>query len=657
MSESITTQPPPKSAGPRPAADTAALAELRRLLGGADQDQVDQLRDRLDSPVLLAKDVSRVLAEAIANRSKHDDKLASALAPTIDDAIRKSIRRNPRSLVDAIFPIIGPSIRMAIRDTLSGMIETLNQALEQGLSWHAVKWRIEAYRTHKRYGEVVLLHTLRYRVEQVYLIHAQTGLLLKHVGIDAGAVCDSDLISGMLTAIQEFVRDAFNSPDNRGLDDFRVGDLIVCVKRGPNAVIAGVVRGSLSPEVHQTLQHTIESIHLTYADELEQFDGDRGPFESAGTDLESCLMQERREVKSSKAVILLVLCLVGCVVGAGLWGVMVWHRGVRWSDYLSRLRATPGIVVIDVERAGSKWIVRGMQDPLAPSPDQLAIECGFGPGRVLGHWEPYHALDPRLVLRRVNQSLEPPETVKLTLRDGILYGHGQAPAKWVSQAQLVAPTIAGISATDLTGVDTTIPLLERVRNTLDPPATIRLSLKGRRLVMAGQAPHAWIVAARAKLARLDGLEGYDDRSVLDTDWMRIEQLCQQIEKTTIYFETGRSDLSADHEAQLEQVTQAIKATATLAENVGAHMRVAIVGHSDRAGEDWLGLLISGARAARVKAVCLDRLPPGIELVTLGVGSSRPSVIEESGADRRMNRRVTFLVTVTDGDQSSHPGKG
>ena len=66
-----------------------------------------------------------------------------------------------------------------------------------------------AWRTGKSFAEVVLLNTLVYRVEQVFLIHAQTGLLLQHVVADAVTAQDADMVSGMLTAIRDFARDSF----------------------------------------------------------------------------------------------------------------------------------------------------------------------------------------------------------------------------------------------------------------------------------------------------------------------------------------------------------------------------------------------------------------------------------------------------------------
>lgn len=71
------------------------LAELRGLLVGPEQAQIEALRERLENPLLLAEAVSRVLSEAIRLRAGRDGSLRSSLNPIIEEAISLSVRRNP----------------------------------------------------------------------------------------------------------------------------------------------------------------------------------------------------------------------------------------------------------------------------------------------------------------------------------------------------------------------------------------------------------------------------------------------------------------------------------------------------------------------------------------------------------------------------------
>ena len=87
---------------------TDSLAELRGLLLGA------ELQERLEKAKLRSEDVSRVLPEAIILRTIQDKQLAKALVPTVEEAIKTSVRKDFKILANALFPVIGPAIRKAI---------------------------------------------------------------------------------------------------------------------------------------------------------------------------------------------------------------------------------------------------------------------------------------------------------------------------------------------------------------------------------------------------------------------------------------------------------------------------------------------------------------------------------------------------------------
>jgi len=140
--------------------EDAGLDELRRLINGPERVRIDELRERLENPELRIRDVSQILAEAIVRRTSQDDKIARALAPTVEKAIESSIRRNRKVLVDVLFPVMGPAIRKAVASAIQGMIQSFDKTLEYSISLRGLRWRLEALRTRKPFGEVVLLHTL-----------------------------------------------------------------------------------------------------------------------------------------------------------------------------------------------------------------------------------------------------------------------------------------------------------------------------------------------------------------------------------------------------------------------------------------------------------------------------------------------------------------
>src|SRR5271154_2731527 len=268
------------------------LAQLRAILLGPDRAAWESMRQRLDNPSRRAEDVAGVLADAVRLRSRlHSDvKLRRALQPIIEESLQLSVQSNPRMLADALFPIFGKAIRKAIASELDGMLQSLSQTLEQKFSWRSVRWRWEAFRTGKSYAEIVLLRSLLYRVEQVFLIHRKTGLLLQHVAARATETKDPEMVSGMLTAIQDFVHDSVSGTEGDNLETVRMGDVGIVLAYGPDAILSGFVRGVPPRNLNRVFQDTLDKIERQYAEALHSFQGETSGFDSCRPQLEACLV-------------------------------------------------------------------------------------------------------------------------------------------------------------------------------------------------------------------------------------------------------------------------------------------------------------------------------------------------------------------------------
>jgi OOP family OmpA-OmpF porin len=423
--------------------DDESFAELRSLLVGPEQRALIALNEHLLDPAVQVRDVSRVLPDAIALRAT-DPQLTRALAPSIEDALTSSVRRDPRPLADALFPVMGPAIRRAITHALAAMMESLNRTVEHSFSSRALHWRWTAFRTGKPFAEIVLLNTLQYRVEQVFLIHTETGLVLQHLSHDARVGQDADQISAMLTAIRDFVRDSFKSGGGDTLDALRVGALGIIVEQGPHATIAGVVRGAAPYELRTMFQDALESIHRQLGPELKAFHGDSAPFERARPILEGCLVTQfrPRPRRASYARWLVAASVV--LLAIGLWTFQSVRERRQWNTYIERLQAEPGIVVLASGRRSGRFFVGGLRDPLARDPSTLLAALNLSAELIESHWEPYEALHPTFVASRAKDLLRPPAGVALTYRDGLLTASGVAPGPWIAESERIAPAIAGV---------------------------------------------------------------------------------------------------------------------------------------------------------------------------------------------------------------------
>jgi len=450
---------------------------------------------------------------------------------------------------------MGPAIRKAISSALESMIESLNETLERSFTVQGLKWRWEAFRTGRPLPQVILLRTLVYRVEQVFLIHRRTGLLLQHVSSTSAGVQDADMVSGMLTAIRDFVQDSFGGNREESLDSFKVGELTIRIEQGPEAVLAAVVRGTPPPELSAVLAEAIETIHLEQAEALVKFEGDATPFERARPRLEACLKTQQRSraerapgAKTRRARAFLRASLVVLLIGVAVWSFFALQRGRRWGAYLERLSAEPGIAVTDSGRRNGRYYVTGLRDPLAADPAALLDSSKLGKGSVAAEWKPYQSLDSELVAARARRVLQPPGTVTLTAANGVLAARGSA-------------------------------------------------------------PHRWIVEARSLSRAFAGVTRFDDSGLTDTDLAEIESIRKEIESQPITFDLASAELRPRDAGRLGELSRDLSRLAEAAGRVGRTVRVEVVGRGDSTGTEEVNRTISRLRAQRVASLlAAGRLP-------------------------------------------------
>ncbi|MFZ1092589.1 MAG: OmpA family protein, partial [Xanthobacteraceae bacterium] len=419
------------------------LERLRFLLLGREIELSRHLSQVLDDPEQLAIAVGRVLPAAIPQAAARDERLGQVLAP----ALGSSVRRDPNTLVDILHPLIGP----AIGKSIDAKFQRLNESLKYSLSWRGMKWRWEAWRTGTSFAEVVLKHILVYRVEHVFLIHRHTSLLIAHAASQDATSQDPQLVSSMLAAIQDFVRDSFD--EQQGLDSLRLGELRVWSEPGPFATLVAVIRGNPPEQLHETFRSALARIHAERSEALESFDGDSTGFADVEATLTDCvqLKQERpRSAQKSFAWVLIGALAVALLCLAGKWGYQGWHDRQLWENFLARLRVQPGIVITAIGERDGKWLVAGMRDPLAVDPQLVLRESSINPTRVVSQWQPYQSLEPEFVLKRAQEALAPPPTVKLTVENDRIVAAGAAPSTWIQHARAASGMLpAGASDVDL----------------------------------------------------------------------------------------------------------------------------------------------------------------------------------------------------------------
>ena len=559
------------------------FAALRRIIIGSEQEKIARLELRLNNPELRAQDIRSALPRAISLCDSEGDHFSRAITPAVESALERSVQRDSSVLVRAIFPILGPAIRKAIGEAFHKLLQGLNKTLEHSISIQGLKWRLEALRTGKSFGEIVLSHTLVYRVEQVFLIHRKTSLLLQHAQIPSITTQDGDMVSSMLAAIQDFVRQSFSVEQGDALNTLQVGELNVWVEAGPQATLAIVIRGHASMDLRPVLQGALERIHAQFGAALESFEGDTSPFDATRPDLESCMLLQsrgssRKPPYRTWCVILVVLLFLG------IWIVSVMRENRRWNLYVDRLRAEDGIMVAESAKRWGKFFITGLRDSLAADPKQLLLDSGVNTNKVVSRWELYEATTPRWIVYRAIKRLAPPPGVSLQAQNGVLYASGVAPDSWTQLASRMAVVLPGVSEFDTIGLATEKPLT-------------------------------------------------------------LPKLKKQIENVSIFFEEDGDSPDLGQDEVLTTLVDRIKEAVATATSLKQQAKITVVGHANsRGGEDY-NLRLSQRRAESVSRWLVQHGIDSQRLSVTGIGTREPLRKEIAEEDSAQNRRVSFRLSL------------
>ena len=256
-----------------------------------------------------------------------------------------------------------------------------------------------------------------------------------------------------------------------------------------------------------------------------------------------------------------------------------------WAEYTARLRAEPGIAITETGRRDGKWHIRGLRDPLAVDPQEVLRESSIDPARVVAHWEPYQSLAPQFVLKRAQEALAPPPTIKF-------------------------------------------------------------AIDGDRIVAAGSASLAWIQRARG-LSRMLPAGGpvVDLSQVRDVNEGVLGKLREAIQAKEIRFEYNNPLPASGQEGTLDQLAAELKELAALSSTLHLTPRVMLTGHSDSTGQGLYNLALSLARAESVRTMLKQRGVDPDLLAVRSAGTLEPREQGNTEVVRSLNRRVSFTVGI------------
>ncbi|MCO5184012.1 MAG: hypothetical protein M9965_08760 [Anaerolineae bacterium] len=243
---------------------TALQAELAEL----------QVRIALSDETLIPRVESGFPSLTHKAVTNHANEMAEAIGPIIGQATRVQIRDSPDEFAEALSPIILKTVLAVVRDALRDLQRQIDSRLQTSANWPRFVRRSYARIRGISPGELALRDGLPFYVHQAFLIQHESGLLLAHYAHE-GVGTDSDLVSGMLTAIRDFVQDSFSSAqgEHEQLDEVVYGNQHIVIRGGAYAYVALVFEGIEPAGLRSQLYRFVTELHADYGNELRSYDG------------------------------------------------------------------------------------------------------------------------------------------------------------------------------------------------------------------------------------------------------------------------------------------------------------------------------------------------------------------------------------------------
>lgn len=355
-----------------------SLDALKKILLHEDQQKLKQLESELtelriqiaDKESLISS-LDPVIADLLERKiASSKAEMAEALAPIMGDAIRHQIADAKEDVVDALYPIIGKTIRKSVAEAMKNLVDTINQKIDNALRKNLVKKFIQSKITGVSESELVLKDAMPFQIQEIFLIHKESGLLLSHVSSKKADVkIDEDLISGMLTAIRNFVSEAFIPAKDQDLDEILYGNSKILLDMGHHSYIAVVISGIEPAQFSTDIRSLNHKIHNRYHKLLRHFNGDITQFGEMPRLLNRFLKKyetniELRKPQKAKPYLrnlffaLVLICLT--IIAIQKIPVYLANRKIQ-NKIASKIEAIPGLTQQNIRYSVSnRWLtIRG----------------------------------------------------------------------------------------------------------------------------------------------------------------------------------------------------------------------------------------------------------------------------------------------------------
>lgn len=294
-------------------------------------DEIEELRRVLLKPEALVDKIAPIIADVLEEQIESSkDELAEAIAPVMGEALRRQVYQARDDIVDALKPVIGQAINKAVSEAFQELARNIDARLRRSIRPQDTVRRWIARLRGIPESEYRLRELLPFSIRELFLIHRETGLLIQHLSASEETSPDSDLISGMLTAIRDFAREAFGQGKSGELGAIDYENQRILLESQGAVYIAAVVEGIEPTDFRERLRTVMTRLQEKYYAALKAYDGSdelvlkaaRRALASLVEDTQATAKQAQPLTTTQKIIMgLLIALLVGLPIGGCGWWI------------------------------------------------------------------------------------------------------------------------------------------------------------------------------------------------------------------------------------------------------------------------------------------------------------------------------------------------
>ncbi len=300
------------------ATDTAFRNEVKS--------QIDAVFSRAGTEDRFRTSVASVIDRALAEAEvSNHDALSEAVAPLVVSTIKREIHESQDELVEALYPITGRLVQAYVASAMRELTERINGQL----SANPTMLRFKSILSGHSMAELALVQAQQLQVEELYLIRRGSGELLARWP-DVGRNQNRDqVLSGILTAINEFSLEAF-SDDGSALRQIDLNTSQVYLRASPRLLLAAKCSGLSNAAVERMIDAEFIYTLERQQDEWEESAEDPPPqgrrnaqLSEVAERIETRVSEVRQKVENDNTG-WLILKSVSWIIALMLAGWLAW---------------------------------------------------------------------------------------------------------------------------------------------------------------------------------------------------------------------------------------------------------------------------------------------------------------------------------------------